>query len=152
MPQLPPDRLSDPLAGQQHSDPVEETVDSILQQAVLDIAAERSATSFHDPTPAPRIGTAPPVQQPGRPAMSQRATDASVMMIASGFLSLCVGGAGSALLYFSGIANPIVVGLLTAAPPVAFLSIRARASTLILIPVTIVLPISNTSKSVNKTH
>ncbi|MGW2223820.1 hypothetical protein [Streptomyces formicae] len=117
-----PDRLT---AGQQHDDPTEETVDHILKQAVLDIATERAVTSFRSPAPVPAIGDAPPVEQPGRPAMSQKATDASVMMIAGGFLSLCVGGAGSALLYFSGTADPVVVGLLTAAPPAAFLSVRA---------------------------
>ena len=79
-----------------------------------------SIPSFKD---GPRVGDAPPVDQPGRPPMSPRANDASVMMIAGGFLSLCLGAAVSAVLHFSGGANEIVVITLCAAPPATFLAI-----------------------------
>jgi len=97
-----------------------------LSDAVIRAAVENAIEEAkrHGASPHGVIGSASPVAQPGRPAMSQRATDASVMMITAGFLSLCVGIAGSAVLYFSGTANPVVVGLLCAAPPAAFLSVR----------------------------
>lgn len=82
------------------------------------------AFTFRDDTPIPEVGSSPPVAQPGRPPMSGRAADASVMMITGGFLSLCLGAAVSGVLYFSGGANPVVVSLICAGPPLAFLSIR----------------------------
>lgn len=93
-------------------------------------ALDELPTSFRDDTPVPKIGDALPVQQPGRPAMSERATDASVMMIAGGFFSLCLGAAVSAVLHYSGHANPVVVGLICATPPIAFFSIRGLVKSL----------------------
>lgn len=78
--------------------------------------------SFKD---GPRVGDTPHVDQPGRPSMSPGATDASVMMIAGGFLSVCLGAAISGVLYFSHGANETVVITLCAAPPAAFLSFGA---------------------------
>ncbi|WP_369211336.1 hypothetical protein [Streptomyces flavofungini] len=108
-----------PAAGQtEPTDADRETVRRLFA------AVDEIPTSFRDHTPTPMIGTAPPVPQPGRPPMSQRATDASAMMVAGGFLSLCLGAAVSAVLYFSGSANPVVVGLICLAPPAVFLSAR----------------------------
>lgn len=81
------------------------------------------ATSYRDETPTPKIGTAAPVQQPGRPAMTPRATDASVMMVAAGWLSLCLGTAVSAVLHFSSGANETVVICLCSVPPVTLLAL-----------------------------
>ncbi|MFJ8677238.1 hypothetical protein [Streptomyces sp. NPDC093589] len=73
-------------------------------------------TYYKDPTTPPAIGPTPPVPQPGRPAMSSKATDDSVRMISAGFLTLCAGGATAAVLHFSGEADPTVIGLMAAVP------------------------------------
>ncbi|KOU62105.1 hypothetical protein ADK57_25910 [Streptomyces sp. MMG1533] len=99
--------------------------------AVEEIAADKpTAIRIDDPAvpswaDGSRIGTAPPVEQPGRPSMTPQATGASVMMIAAGWLSLCLGAAVSAVLYFSHGANETVVIALCAAPPVTFFSLGA---------------------------
>ncbi|MFG3476455.1 hypothetical protein ACGF3K_14485 [Streptomyces sp. NPDC047980] len=90
------------------------------QQADHLIAAVNDAlaapTSYRDDTPLPRYGTAPPVPQPGRPPMSQKATDASALMLTGSVLTLATGGAASAVLWASGHADPTVIGLIAAAP------------------------------------
>jgi hypothetical protein len=87
------------------------------------IHAAYQPTSYRDASPVPVIGSAPPIPQPGRPPMSEKATDASVMMTAAGFLSLCLGGAVSAVLHYSGGANETVVICLCAAPPATLLAL-----------------------------
>lgn len=87
--------------------------DAVIEAAVRDTIRQ---TRFRDDTPVPAIGTAPPVAQPGRPPMSQKATDDSVRMISAGFLTLCAGGAVSGVLYFSGQADPVVIGMMGAVP------------------------------------
>lgn len=100
--------------------------------AALDELTTQQPTAVRIDDPAipshrdgPRIGDTPPVPQPGIPPMSATAVDTSVKMIAGGFLSLCLGGAVSLVLYTSGKADPTVVGLMAAAPPAAFLSLKA---------------------------
>jgi hypothetical protein len=83
------------------------------------------AFRYRDDSPVPAVGSAPPAVQPGRPPMSQQATGASVMLIAGGFFSLCLGAAVSAVMYFSQAANETVVVTLCAAPPALFLSLGA---------------------------
>lgn len=114
---LPEPKPTAPAAGQADNP----LTDSVIEAAVRDLMRQ---TSYRDDTPVPLIGTAPPVDQPGRPSMSPRATDASVMMIAGGFLSLCLGGAVSAVLYFSGTANETVILYMAAGPPVTFLALK----------------------------
>lgn len=115
---LPEPTPTAPAAGQA-TNPL---ADSVIKAAVDDALQK----TFHrDDIPIPLVGTAPPVDQPGRPPMSPKATDASVMMIAGGFLSLCLGGAVSAVLYFSGTANETVVLYMAAGPPVTFLALKA---------------------------
>ncbi|MEU8529533.1 hypothetical protein AB0C77_28685 [Streptomyces sp. NPDC048629] len=82
-------------------------------------------TSHRDPSPLPQFGTAPPVAQPGRPPMSQRATDASGVMLAAGATSVMIGGSASIVMLAAGQVAPVVVGLLVGAP-VAFLGVLAR--------------------------
>jgi hypothetical protein len=96
-----------------------------LSDAAVAAAVEHALAQARKEDVAPKavIGNSPAVDQPGRAAMSRRATDASVMMIAGGFLGVCLGGAVSAVLYFSGKADPTVVGLIVAAPPVTFFSV-----------------------------
>lgn len=96
--------------------------DAILQAAVRDALHH---TSYRDETPLPQHGSTPPVPQPGRPPMSQKATDASALMLTGGAASLMVSGGISLVLWSSGHADPSVVAWMAAAPPMAFLSLKA---------------------------
>jgi hypothetical protein len=80
------------------------------------IADAYRPTSYRDTTPVPTVGTAPPVAQPGRPPMSAKAVDDTSRMVGAGFLTLCAGGAVSAVLHYSGQADPVVVGMIAATP------------------------------------
>ncbi|WP_282790900.1 hypothetical protein [Streptomyces sp. CC224B] len=125
--------LDHPAVGQRSHNPSAGPSGAELKDAVNAAILEeirKAPTAYCDPSPVPLVGAAPPVAQPGRPPMSQKATDASVVMVASGFLTLCVGVAASAVLYFSGEADPVVVGCLTAAPPVTFFSAKGLAKVL----------------------
>lgn len=84
-------------------------------------------TSYRDDSPLPATGTAPPVAQPGRPPMSQKATDASALMLTGSVLTLAAGGAASAVLWASGHADPTVIGLIAAAPAAVAIPIWALA-------------------------
>jgi hypothetical protein len=85
--------------------------------------AMRTPTSYRDPVPAPPIGTALPVPQPGRPPMSQGATDASVLMIAgAGSVSMVSVSAG-VLMYLSQYADPVVCGIVLGAPTAVVLAL-----------------------------
>ncbi|MGW2090025.1 hypothetical protein [Streptomyces sp. NPDC001880] len=86
-------------------------------------ALDQQATSYRDNTPLPVIGTAPPVPQPGRPPMSQRATDASALMLSAGAASLLLGGGASLVMVASGSADPVVCAVLLGAPTVLVLAI-----------------------------
>ncbi|MFE2689322.1 hypothetical protein [Streptomyces mirabilis] len=80
------------------------------------------ATSYKDVSPAQTTG-APPVQQPGRTAMSQGATDASVLMLAgAGSVSMVSVSAGI-LMYLSQYADPVVCGIVLGAPTVVVLAL-----------------------------
>lgn len=79
-------------------------------------ALDHIPTSFRDETPVPPVGTALPVPQPGRPPMSQRATDTSALILSVGAASLPFGAAVTGILWASGNADPLVVGLLFGAP------------------------------------
>ncbi|MFB9584874.1 hypothetical protein [Streptomyces goshikiensis] len=82
-------------------------------------------TSHRDETPLPAYGPTPPVAQPGRPPMSQKATDASALMLFAGIASVPIGGSLSLVLYTVGHVDPVVVGIVCAAP-VLFLSALSR--------------------------
>lgn len=105
-----------------------------LLDAVED--AMRTPTSYRcdDPTvpswvDGPRIGTALAVPQPGRPAMSQRAVDLNTTLISTSVVIVALGGAGSAILWASGHANPTVIawicGCVVAVPVVLALPVLA---------------------------
>jgi hypothetical protein len=106
-------------------DPQQPTADAAGQPALDDQAraflaavedAMRTPTAYRDETPVPTIGSALPVPQPGRPPMSQRATDASALMLSAGVASLPLGAAVTAVLWASGNADPVVVGMICGAP------------------------------------
>ncbi|MEW1723871.1 hypothetical protein [Streptomyces sp. NPDC093109] len=83
-------------------------------------------TSYRDTSPVPAIGTTPPVPQPGRPPMSQRATDISGIMLAASIASVPLGGSASLVLWTVGTLDPLVVALVCGAP-VALLGALTRA-------------------------
>ncbi|MFE7547058.1 hypothetical protein [Streptomyces gardneri] len=92
----------------------------IADQADQLIAAVDNAllgsTNYRDPSPLPTTGPTPPVPQPGRPPMSQRATDTSALMLSGSVLTLAAGLATGTVLVASDYADPTVVALLAAAP------------------------------------
>ncbi|MBL3664502.1 hypothetical protein JL475_00380 [Streptomyces sp. M2CJ-2] len=106
---LPEPTPTAPAAGQA-ANPLE---DAVIRAAVDNAIHEARR---QDASPRAVIGNTPPVTQPGRPAMSEKATDDSVRMIAAGFLTLCAGGATSGVLYFSGQADPEVIAWMAVAP------------------------------------
>ncbi|MFF7335433.1 hypothetical protein [Streptomyces sp. NPDC008150] len=84
-------------------------------------------TSYRDPNPTPTVGPTPPVTQPGRPPMSQKATDASALMLSGSVLTIAAGGATSAILWASGHADPTVVAMICGAPAVLALALARLA-------------------------
>ncbi|MGV2914715.1 hypothetical protein [Streptomyces alfalfae] len=89
-------------------------IEEIMQRDVPTVADEqtpRIPTSFKDPTPTPPIGDTPPVPQPGRPAMSQKATDDSVRMLSFGGTFLLVSGGVGVVMVASDYADPTVIGI-----------------------------------------
>lgn len=88
----------------------------LSEEATRQESARLIETAFRDDTPLPAYGTTPPVAQPGRPPMSQKATDASALMLSGGVASVLAGGSVSLVLAASGIADPTVIGIIAAAP------------------------------------
>ncbi|WP_427167227.1 hypothetical protein ACQF4J_30275 [Streptomyces sp. C1-1] len=80
-------------------------------------------TAYRDDTPVPAYGNTPPVTQPGRPPMSQGATDASVLMLAGATATTMVGGTAAVLMYVSQFADPLVCGLVFGAPTALVLAL-----------------------------
>lgn len=85
--------------------------------------AMRTPTYYRDNSEIPITGTAPPVAQPGRPPMSQRATDASALMLAGGATTVMVGGTASLVMLASGYADPTVCAIVFGAPAVLVIAI-----------------------------
>ncbi|MEU2559413.1 hypothetical protein ABZ626_08775 [Streptomyces longispororuber] len=84
-------------------------------------------TAHRDEAPVPAYGTTPPVPQPGRPPMSQGATDASVLMLTGGATTAMIGGTAAVLMYVSQYADPIVCGLVFGAPTTLVLALARLA-------------------------
>lgn len=80
-------------------------------------------TSYRDDSPVPAYGPTPPVAQPGRPPMSQRAADASGLMLAGSVASLSVGGATSLVLYTLGQVDPVTLAVGAAGPVALVLAV-----------------------------
>lgn len=125
MNRLPDHQLSATTAGQH--------TDMPLARAVEDAIIGELAKTYHrDESPLPATGPTPPVPQPGRPPMSQRATDASALMLAGGAATVMVGGGASLVMLASGYADPTVCAIAFGAPTVLVLAIsrlvnRAKA-------------------------
>ncbi|WP_369274502.1 hypothetical protein AB5J55_35295 [Streptomyces sp. R11] len=82
-------------------------------------------TAYRDLAPVPQYGTAPPVAQPGRPPMSQRATDISGVMLAASVASVPLGGMTCLVLYTLDQVNPISLTIGASAPVALVLAIAA---------------------------
>lgn len=92
-------------------------------EAAQIIANAYQPTAYRDPTPTPTIGTAPPVPQPGRPPMSQKATDASALMLSAGIASIPIGGMTSLVLYTLGHVDPAQLAIGGVVPVALILAI-----------------------------
>jgi hypothetical protein len=125
-------RLPDPqqptatTAGQ----PTPEALRKAAEIAAAVDAVYHGPTSHRDTTPLPAIGATPPVPQPGRPPMSQRAADISGVMVASSVPTFALGTAATGFLWASGHADPAVVGMICAAPAAVAVPILALARVL----------------------
>ncbi|MFD8392930.1 hypothetical protein ACFV2N_27955 [Streptomyces sp. NPDC059680] len=84
-------------------------------------------TAHHDDTPLPRYGSTPPVAQPGRPPMSQGATDASVLMLSGAAATSMTGLTAAVLMYVSQTANPVVCAIVFGAPSLFVLALARLA-------------------------
>ncbi|MEW2415310.1 hypothetical protein AB0953_16565 [Streptomyces sp. NPDC046866] len=84
-------------------------------------------TSYRDTSLLPAVGDTPPIPQPGRPPMSQKATDASVLMLTAGLATVPPGLIAIGVLIASDYADPTVIGMFCAAPAVIALPILAVA-------------------------
>jgi hypothetical protein len=85
--------------------------------------APETPTAYRDTRPLPAYGDTPPVAQPGRPPMSQGATDASALLLAGGATTAMVGGTAAVLMYVSQFADPLVCGLVFGAPTALVLAL-----------------------------
>ncbi|MEV6696592.1 hypothetical protein AB0M68_05410 [Streptomyces sp. NPDC051453] len=101
--------------------------DEAAAEARRIIADAYRPTAYRDDSPVPTHGTTPPVAQPGRPPMSQGATDASVLMLAGGTATAMIGGTAAVLMYVSQFADPVVCGLVFGAPSALVLALGRLA-------------------------
>jgi hypothetical protein len=127
-----PDSSQQPTAVQA-GQPTHEARRRAAEIAAAVDAVYEKPTSFRDDSPVPAIGTAPPVPQPGRPPMSQRAVDLNTTILSSSILTAVLGGAVSAVLWASGEANPTVIKWICAcavAAPVAIATAFLAAKSL----------------------
>ncbi|WP_329474263.1 hypothetical protein OIE75_40845 (plasmid) [Streptomyces sp. NBC_01723] len=114
--------LPDPTQTTALPDPTQTTAPApaINDQAQRLIAAVEDAmttpTRFRDETPVPAIGNALPIAQPGRTPMSQRATDASALILSAGVASIPLGGATALVIYVLGNADPVALAVGAGAP------------------------------------
>lgn len=99
----------------------------LAEAARLLAALDELPTAHRDMTPLPPIGNAEPVPQPGRPPMSQKATDISTMMLTAGVATVPPGLIAIGVLLASGQANPTVVAWICAAPAAVAIPILAVA-------------------------
>lgn len=103
-----------PTAGQPTINPAAQAFLNDVESAFTHKQAAPVATSYRDPNPIPAIGTTPPVPQPGRPPMSQRAVDLNTTILSTSVLVAALGGAVSAALWASGKADPTVIAWICA--------------------------------------
>ncbi|GGJ86928.1 hypothetical protein GCM10011583_18160 [Streptomyces camponoticapitis] len=115
------DRRPAPTAGQPTPEPADDQAQMLI--AAVNEALAEKPTAFRDDTPLPVVGTALPVPQPGRPPMSQGATDASTLMLAGGATTLMVSMSAAGLMYFSQFADPVACAIVLGAPTALVLAV-----------------------------
>jgi hypothetical protein len=93
-------------------------------------AVDEAMTAYRDQTPVPEYGSMPPVPQPGRPPMSQRAVDVSTMMLSAGAATIPPGAVVIGVMLASGHANPTVIAWICSAPAALAVPILAIARVL----------------------
>lgn len=110
-------RLPDPLkptapqAGQPHdTESVANELMASVNRAIAEELAKPYVTSYRDETSTPIIGSMPPHAQPGRAPMSQKASDASGLILSVGVACPLVGGGFALAMWSTGLANPTVIG------------------------------------------
>ncbi|MDX3017342.1 hypothetical protein [Streptomyces acidiscabies] len=84
-------------------------------------------TSYRDTSPLPAHGDTPPVPQPGIPPMSQRAVDASRLILTTGLATVPPGLIAIGVLIASRQADPTVIGMICAAPAAVAVPVLALA-------------------------
>ncbi|WBO66007.1 hypothetical protein [Streptomyces camelliae] len=89
--------------------------------------APETLTAYRDDTPVPAYGSTPPVAQPGRPPISQGATDASVLMLSGAAATSMTGLTAAVLMYVSQTANPVVCAIVFGAPSLFVLTLARFA-------------------------
>ncbi|MGW9440642.1 hypothetical protein [Streptomyces sp. NPDC055607] len=105
------------------------SLDGPAARPLTDAEAEAQADQlireafYRDDTPLPCVGTTPPVAQPGRPPMSQRATDITGIMTAAGLSSVPLSLSACALLWTAGQLDPLTLGLFVGSPVALTLAI-----------------------------
>lgn len=116
MPTLPdPTQPTANRSGQAHRDATIRHQADQMMAALSEIATQKpTAVRIDDPNvptwqEGPRIGTTPPVPQPGRAAMSQRAVDLNTTILSSSVLVAVIGGAATAFMWATSEANPTVI-------------------------------------------
>ncbi|MFJ8982910.1 hypothetical protein [Streptomyces sp. NPDC102282] len=77
--------------------------------------AYQPPTAFRDESESTHV-PAPPVTQPGRPPMSQKATDASALMLSGSVAALSLSGGTSLVLYMLGQVDPVTLAIGAAGP------------------------------------
>ncbi|MDT0412747.1 MULTISPECIES: hypothetical protein [Streptomyces] len=82
-------------------------------------------TSYRDMAPVPYVGETPPVAQPGRPPMSQRATDASALLLTGSVATVAAGGSVSLVLLALGTVDPVTIGVGAGGGSVLLLALAA---------------------------
>lgn len=114
-----PDQTIDPIKEQARQ--VADAVDEVYGQPATSVRVDDpEIPSWKDGS---RIGDTPPVAQPGRTPMSQKATDVSVLMLAAGGTSFLVCGGAALVMWASESADPVVCGIVFGAPTALVLAI-----------------------------
>lgn len=115
---MPPEHRPRPAAPDAS---IEEQASQLL--AAMNAIVAEQPTAFRDETPIPAVGATPPVPQPGRPPMSQKAVDASTLMLSAGVASLPLGAVVIGVMLASGHADPAVIAAICAAPTALVLAL-----------------------------
>lgn len=103
--------MSEPMTPQQ----AQAEAERIIREAFEPATVPAAVTAYRDDT-APVPTGAAPVAQPGRPPMSQRATDASGLMLSGSVAAVATGGSLSLVLWTLGHADPTALAVGAAGP------------------------------------